>query len=91
MIHFGRIVGWSMHLIGESKRTDSLIIQKGHYIYIYTQSMSIYIYIDIYKSVNLNSAFITTILRHSKHFTMTLTQFIIFFALAEIKQTDLKV
>lgn len=80
-----------MYLIAESKGTDSLIIQKGHYIYIYTQSMSIYICRDIYKSVNLNIAFIMTILRHSKHFTMTLTQFIIFFALAEIKQTDLKV
>lgn len=79
MIHLSRIVGWSMYLIEDSKRTDSLIIQKGHYMYIYTQNMSIYIYIDIYKSVNLNSAFIMTILRHSKHLSMTLTQFIIFF------------
>lgn len=50
MIRLSRIVGWSMFLIGESKGTDSLIIQKGHYIYIYTQSMSIYIYRDIYKN-----------------------------------------
>lgn len=38
----------------------------------------IYIYTDIYKSVNLYSAFIKSILRNSKHFTTTLTEFIIF-------------